>query len=61
MKAVSIFSLRPLKYVYIENKEPKPLNSMHFLNFGREISFPVNLIDLVEDGSKKSSLRKRKI
>lgn len=33
---------------------------MHFLNFSKELSFPINFFDVIEDVSRRSALLKRK-
>jgi hypothetical protein len=56
----TVLNLRPLTYVYNEKDEPCPLTPMHFLNFGKEISYPINFADIIDDASKRSSALRRK-
>lgn len=52
----AVLNSRPLTYVYKNSDEPQPLTPAHFLNCGKELSFP----DVIDENSKKSALLKRK-
>ena len=39
-------NLRPLTYVYSEKDELTPLMPIHFLNFGKEINYPISFADI---------------
>ncbi|GFY30665.1 integrase catalytic domain-containing protein [Trichonephila clavipes] len=57
----AVLNLRPLRYVYEENDEPRPLTPMHFLNFEQnQPTYPVTFVEILENASTKSSLLKRK-
>ncbi|GFY55524.1 integrase catalytic domain-containing protein [Trichonephila inaurata madagascariensis] len=43
-------NLRPLRYVYEENDESRPLTPMHFLNFGQnQPTYPVRFAEILEN------------
>ncbi|GFX24688.1 hypothetical protein TNCV_3344681 [Trichonephila clavipes] len=56
----AVLNLRPLRYVYEENDEPRQLTPMDFLNFGQnQPTYPVTFAEILENASTKSSLLKR--
>lgn len=59
VEAEVIFNLRPLIYVYNDNDE-QLLTPIHFLNFGKKLSFRINFFYVIVDGSRNFSLLKRK-
>ena len=56
----TVLNLHPLTYIYNENDESTPLTPMHFLNFGKEINYPISFTDIIDNTSKRSSALRRK-
>lgn len=58
----AILNQGPLIHVYNDNDELQPLTPIHvfFLNFGKELLFPINFSGVIEDGLKSSAHLKRK-
>ena len=56
----TVLNLHPLTYVYSENVEPTPLTSMDFLNFGKEINYPISFADITDSTSRSSALKRKK-
>lgn len=55
-----IVNLCPLIYGYNENDEPESLTSTHFINYGKEFSFPANFFDVIKDDSNNHPFLKEK-
>lgn len=51
----TVINLHPLTYVYSENNEP-----MHFLNIGKEITYPIIFVNLIKRASKRLSALRQK-
>lgn len=50
----AILNLRLLR-LYNDNDEPQTLIPMHFINFAKQLSFPIIFYNAIEDGSRSST------
>ncbi|GFQ64309.1 integrase catalytic domain-containing protein [Trichonephila clavata] len=46
----AVLNLRPMSYVYDESDQPRPLTTMHFLNFGQnQPTYPVTFAETLQN------------